>query len=144
MAVRTLWGWRSPWCHIRTVCDHFCDVFYNSMSVHPCTLKSVFTIPLKRENYCICSIHGQVLDNRVLKIKKFYFVMGHRNKNRLEHINLLDSVQHVCTNTTFHRGRNINSKLQALNCHPAFPNCQDDGIISNLKSSNESTRWAVV
>lgn len=61
--------------------------------------------------------------------------MGHGNKNRLDYINLLDSLQHIHTNTT---EKKFNSKLKALNCHPVFPNCQDDSIISNLKSSNES------
>lgn len=64
--------------------------------------------------------------------------MGHRNKNRLDCINLLDSLQHTYTNTTYHRGKKINSKLQALTCHPLFPNCQDNDTVSNLKSSNES------
>lgn len=105
MAVRKLWGWRSPGCHIRAICDCFPGIFSNVMSIHHCTQRSVFTIPLKKENYCICSINDQKLNNKVQKINKFYFIMGLRNKNRLAYLNLLDSPQHVCTNTTYHRGK---------------------------------------
>ena len=35
----------------------------------------------------------------VLKTKMFYIIMGHRNKNRLYCVNLLDSLQHIHTTT---------------------------------------------